>query len=234
MTTMQADAFTNRLSDYLDDEDLDPSERAAIEGHLAGCAGCRRTLAELRDVTIRARALEDAPPAADLWPGVASRLSRPDRVVPFPSRPPRLFSFTLSQLVAAGLALMVLSGGLVWMARIGGARTDMQPVLGAPSAASQPAAAQTEVTPANFADAQYDQAVADLERALDLGRGRLDPETVRILEVNLQAIDRAIEQSRRALSEDPANMYLNAHLAQYRQRKLALLRRATAIASNES
>jgi hypothetical protein len=27
---------------------------------------------------------------------------------------------------------------------------------------------------------------------------------------------------------------LNAHLAQYRQRKLALLRRATAIASNES
>lgn len=235
MTTMQ-DAFADRLSDYVDDEDLDPSERAAIDRHLVGCAACRLALDELRDVASRARTLVDTAPEADLWPGVVSRLSRVERVLPFPSRPPRQYSFTLSQLVAAGLALMVLSGGLVWIARIGGSRTDIVPLAGAPqtTVTGQASTASLQITPANFADAQYDQAVADLERALGLGRGRLDPETVRVLEANLEAIDRAIEQSRRALAEDPANTFLNTHLARYRQRKLALLRRATALAANES
>jgi hypothetical protein len=229
------DPFTDRLSDWLDDEDLDAAERASIEQHLAACPACRGVLDDLREVRARARGLTDAAPAADLWAGIAARLPRHERLLPFRARAPRQFSFTLSQLVAAGLALMVLSGGIVWIAR--GTRSDVTPVLGAPTAPAPVAATtppETAVTPANFADAQYDEAIADLERALNLGRGRLDPETVRVLEANLQAIDRAIEQSRRALGEDPANLYLNAHLARYRQRKLALLRRATALASNVS
>ena len=62
------------------------------------------------------------------------------------------------------------------------------------------------------------------------GRNRLDPETVRIIEDNLLSIDQAIEQSRKALRADPANVYLNSHFAASRNRKLALLRRATALA----
>jgi hypothetical protein len=54
---------------------------------------------------------------------------------------------------------------------------------------------------------------------------------VRVLEDNLGAIDRAIEQSRQALGADPANLFLNTHLAAARQRKLALLRSATALAT---
>ena len=50
-----------------------------------------------------------------------------------------------------------------------------------------------------------------------------------MLEQNLQTIDGAIEQSRRALEADPANAFLNRHLESARQRKLALLRRATAL-----
>lgn len=231
--TMMDDAFTDRLSDYLDAEDLDAGDRAAIEQHLAGCAACRRTLEELRAVAIRARNLSDTPPATDLWPGVATRLA-PDRLLPFRPAAPRRFSFTLPQLVAASLALMVLSGGLVWIARMGGTRTDVTPVMGAQTeAGATPRAGEAGITPANFADAQYDVAIADLERALELGRDRLDPDTVRVLEANLRAIDRAIEESRRALGDDPANTYLNAHLARYRQRKLALLRRATALTANE-
>lgn len=229
------DAFADRLSDYLDDEDLDASERAEIARHVRECGDCRRALADLREVAARARALPDTAPDADLWPGVEARIS-PDRLLPFRTRLPRRFSFTLPQLVAAALALMVLSGGMVWLARIGGSRADFVPLLGAPAPnqAVPAPAGSIEVRPANFADAQYDAAVADLEHALEAGRGRLDPETVRVLEANLQAIDRAIEQSRRALSDDPANLYLNTHLARYRQHKLALLRRATALAANES
>ena len=81
-----------------------------------------------------------------------------------------------------------------------------------------------------LADVNYDQAVADLEKVLASGRSRLDAETVRILEANLRTIDQAIEQSRSALLKDPNSVYLNNHFAASRNRKLALLRRASALA----
>jgi hypothetical protein len=84
---------------------------------------------------------------------------------------------------------------------------------------------------ANFADAQYDAAVADLEKILLDDRDRLDPRTVMVIERNLQTIDDAIRQAREALDRDPANTYLNSHLADARRRKLELLRHATALAS---
>jgi Putative zinc-finger len=225
------DTFTARLSDYLDGEDMDARERAAIETHLAGCAGCRAALEELRGVAAAAASLADTAPATDLWPGISARIETGRPTVPVVSAP-RRFSFTLPQLVAAGLALMVLSGGLVWVARLGDARTSIPPVV----ASGEPSEEAGRVEPANFADAHFDEAVSDLEKTLAAGRNTLDPETVRIIEENLLAIDQAIEQSRRALRTDPANVYLNTHFAAARSRKLALLRRASALAMarNES
>ena len=222
------DAFTDRLSDYLDDEDVNAAERAAIETHLATCASCRTTLDELRDVAARAASLPDAAPAADLWAGVADRLTPPATTVRAFARPEhRRFSFTLPQLVAAGLALMVLSGGLVWVARLDDPRASIPPAV-AQVEHEEPAPAG-ELSRVAFGDANYDQAVVDLEKMLEEGRSRLDPETVRILEDNLRTIDQAIEQSRKALRADPANVYLNNHFAASRNRKLALLRRASAL-----
>jgi tetratricopeptide (TPR) repeat protein len=219
------DAYTDRLSDYLDDEDLGSSERQEIETHLAVCEHCRAVLAELRDVSDLGRQLTDSVPQSDLWPGVAERLNAP-QVLPFVARAPRRFSFTLPQLVAAGLALMVLSGGLVWVARLGDPRTSLPPVV----AHIEPDPGEQLLSPVALVDPTYDQAVADLEKVLEAGRGRLDPETVRILEDNLDTIDQAIEQSRKALRADPANVYLNNHFVASRNRKLALLRRASALA----
>jgi hypothetical protein len=82
-----------------------------------------------------------------------------------------------------------------------------------------------------MADAQYDAAVSDLEKALKAGRGRLDASTIAIVEHNLQIIDQAINQAREALASDPANSYLSSHLVEARRRKLDLLRRATALAT---
>ena len=82
-----------------------------------------------------------------------------------------------------------------------------------------------------LADPQYDAAVADLEKALKDGRGRLDASTIAIVEHNLQIIDQAIAQAREALAGDPANSYLSGHLVEARRRKLDLLRRATALES---
>jgi Putative zinc-finger len=223
------DSYTNRLSDYLDDEDLTPREREAIGAHLEDCAPCRATLEELREVAARASALVDTPPVTDLWPGVAGRLAPPPRR-PFAlfrrTGAPRRFSFTLPQLVAASLALMVTSGGAVWLARHGGSQTELPAI-----SSQEPAPAA--LTPASVMDAHYDQAIADLEKILDDSRSKLDPETVRILQENLRTIDQAIEQCRRALADDAADPYLNSHLADAKQRKLALLRRANALADQE-
>ena len=213
------DAVNNRLSEYLDDE-LSAVERRDVETHLATCAECRTDLEALRGVVARASALHDTPPGRDLWTGVAERIGAGASAAP--ARASRRFSFTLPQLVAASLALMVLSGSMVWLARLGGERTDF------PTVAAEPA------IPVNFADGAYDDAIADLQRTLDAGRASLDKETVRILEENLQSIDRAIAQCRAALAEDPANVYLNEYLAAARARKLALLRTATSIAGAKS
>ena len=231
MTT--EDAFTDRLSDYLDGEDLSARDRAEIDAHLETCSRCQTTLAELREVAARAASLPDAAPTVDLWAGVAARLT-PSAVVPFAHPRHRRFSFTLPQLVAAGLALMVLSGGLVWVMQLDDPRASLPPAVAqvkppAVAPAEFDVAAPISRSSAAFADPNYDQAVADLEQILETGRSRLDAETVRILEDNLLAIDQAIEQSRKALRSDPNSVYLNNHFADSRNRKLALLRRASAL-----
>ena len=111
----------------------------------------------------------------------------------------------------------------MWVMQHGGRTTSLPPV-----------AANTAVVPASLTDPRYDEAIADLEQALNAGRGDLDPATIKILETNLTAIDTAIEQSRAALAADPANVYLNSHLAAARQRKLALLRRAASLVGGKS
>lgn len=222
---MKTDAFTSQLSEYLDDE-LSVGDRQSLEAHLAVCDPCRAILEDLRAVVSQAKQLTDSAPAYDLWRGIETRIStRTARVSPFRRALTARLSFTVPQVAAAGLALMVLSGGLVWMARSGDPRADV------PAIRAQVADEEPSVAPANFADHSYDTAVAELERTLEAGRKSLDPETIRVLEENLAAIDRAIDQCRRALSTDPSNLYLNTHLADARQRKLLLLRRATALAT---
>jgi putative zinc finger protein len=233
------DAFTERLSDYLDEE-LQDRERENVEAHVRTCAECRETLDALREVAARARALTPRPPSTDLWAAIASRLDAPPagRVVPLdgfrgrrgPSAPRRI-SFTLPQLAAAAVLLIVASAGVTWMIR---PRTAGSPAtMASTTTVTSPVADGTPVIRvANFADAQYDAAVSDLQRALDEGRGRLDPKTVQVLEKNLAIIDAAIDQARKALVADPANTYLNSYLADARRRKLDLLRDAASALAN--
>ncbi len=101
-----SDQWTDRLSEYLDGDLAEP-EQAALEAHLATCAACGDALAGLRRIVVRARALEDRPPSRDLWPGVATRIGAG------PVR--RRLSFSVPQLLAAGIALAVLSGGGAWL-----------------------------------------------------------------------------------------------------------------------
>ncbi len=135
------DALNERLSEYLDNE-LDAAERAAVEAHLAECGECRTDLQALAAVVARAGTLTDAPPDQNLWPGVEAQIAPPQVLRPSVAR--RRFAFTMPQLIAASLALMVASGGMVWLARLGGARTDFPVVLGE---VASPSGRRTSATP---------------------------------------------------------------------------------------
>ena len=223
------DPWTDRLSEYVDDE-LDPAEREMLDSHLRHCAECTAALADLKRVAIRARALTDRDPATDLWPGIAERIgsttpSSGVPVLPIARRSGRRWSFTVPELAAAGIALMILSGGAAWLMHPSAAPLAAAPTPVAPNGVTGlPASARTRA-------GGYDGAVTDLEQVLTEGRGRLDTATVRVIERNLAAIDRAIAQAQRAVAADSANVYLNSHLADTRRRKLELLRQAASLVS---
>ena len=224
-----SDQWMDRLSDYLDGE-LPDGERIALEAHLPGCAECSAVLADLRQVVARARMVGNDAPRHDLWPGIAQRIGATaggTHAVDLASHRSLRWSFSLPQLAAAGIALMTISGGAVWLLR-----SPAQPTL-APAVATappdNPRAINAAVSPRGSARESYATAVADLEQVLATGRGQLDTTTIRVIEQNLAAIDRAIAQAQSALDADPANLYLNTHLAETMRRKLDLLRQAAAL-----
>jgi hypothetical protein len=216
------DQWTNRLSEYLDGE-LDGVERGALEAHLATCGECRVTLGELRQVVARAKTLEDRSPQQDLWAGIRAGLTPGIGARLTPGRRPgvsRRFSFSIPQLLAASIALVLLSGGGAWLALT-------------PDAVPQRRRPGALVTPVTWTS-RTDLAVAELQEALTRNESRLDTATVRVVRQNLAVIDRAIAEARAALENDPGNTYLNLHLAATMRRKVELLRRVNAIASARS
>jgi len=235
------DEWTDRLSEYIDGE-LPEDERARVESHLAGCAACTATLHDLTRIVEEARGRRPLPPREDLWPGIAERIGADGAAAGSlrAGRAARRVTFTMPQLAAAAVLLAAISGSVAWRLHPG-VETGAQVRASAPvdSTASRvdrqspaPDAPDVRVEPVSLSDAQYDAAVADLERALSKGRGRLDKTTIAIVEENLQIIDQAIGQAREALAADPANSYLSGHLVEARRKKLDLLRRATALTTD--
>lgn len=232
--------WTDRLSEYLDNE-LTPVDRAAADAHLRICPACAAMLDELRAVTARAHALADHAPANNLWPGIAAAIG--SDISPLSPRRKengrRRFSFSVPQLAAAAVLLAALSGGVVWTLGVPRASTvAMSPVP--PASPAQRVADGDPVRPTGFttprptAEQSYDAAVADLERVVEAGRGRLDEKTLQVVRKNLAVIDTAVAQARRAVEQDPANSYLNSYLAHTMRRKIDLLRQVATLASVRS
>ena len=222
------DRWTDKLSDYLDGE-LSTREREALDAHLLECSECGHTLEELRAVVARAGQVVDREPPRDLWPAIAARLAMPQLDVMTSegatSRGKRRVSFSLPQLAAASVAIMLMSAGTMYLV----VRGD-----GAPQVAEFAQPAQTQDLPAGAAQVRavtknYDAAVHELETVLERNRNQLDTATVRVLEQNLAIIDRAITEARAALGQEPANPYLSRYLDQAMQKKVQLLQRATSV-----
>ncbi len=239
---LTSDPWTDRLSEYLDGT-LDARTRAGVVAHLPGCAECSAALEELRLVKARATALEDRPPAADLWPAIARRLD--EKPMGVGARIAGWFggariALTVPQFAAAAALLMVMSGGAAWFlaqrpaapiaARTGDVFRFATPAPGTHGVNGGNGANGTNgALNAGYDLTRYDATIADLESVLRTHRAVLDTSTVRVIEQNLAVIDRAIADARSALAADPASIYLNNHLAAQLQAKVQLLQRAAAV-----
>jgi hypothetical protein len=211
---MNCDTFTELLDDYVDGvrartDGSDP-DRMAFESHLSGCEHCQALVADFSRIRVTASALEDHVPPPRLWASIAASVD---------AQPRRVFAWMP---IAAAASLAVVVVGAIWVAW-----------THFPSASQQPAAVALDQAPAAPVEAQYEQAIAGLERLANAQDAALDPQTRAVLQQNLAAIDRAIDESRAALANEPASALAQDSLLDALDTKVALLQDAVALASED-
>src|SRR5882672_7451792 len=158
------DPWIERLSEYVDEE-LSRSDREALEQHLLSCPECPSAVEDLTAVRERARNLPEAAVPAELWSRIESSIAA-GRLRSVPSQGPGperdresrsgrtggsswggRFSFSLPELVAASLAVAVLSGaGMFALMKLPGRAPAIGPTVAQapPSGAAQEGATQAE------------------------------------------------------------------------------------------
>lgn len=222
-----------RLSGYLDG-DLEAAERDGLADHLAACAGCAATLAELAAVRDRARALPPLEPPAALWAAIEARLGAP--VVDLGAeraKRARRWSFSTPQLAAAAAALVVVSAVGAWLL----GRNAAIPVATAPVAITAPdtAAPAPEADPAApvRVAASEDAGAPRRESAPSRGAAGAPPRpgvegalTARVADFGVERYDSAIAELEQVLADNRTR--LNPATVEVVEANLALIDRAIA------
>ncbi|MGE0551930.1 MAG: zf-HC2 domain-containing protein [Gemmatimonadales bacterium] len=195
---MHCDELRDRLDAYLAGE-LADRERAASERHLAECADCAEDLAAARAIAPAAAALPKRLPAPDLWPAIERRIRTRGKV-----------TLPVWGLAAAALLLLALGATL---SRI------TLPGFPAESASSAGSFVETE--------SRYRELAAVLAADYRAAEPELAPETRRVVEANLEVIELALAETRRALTSDPRNRALEQMVLAAYQRKIEFLERVS-------
>jgi hypothetical protein len=229
---MTHDIVIERLDEWATG-DLPASERAEVDLHLAGCAGCRAEAEALRTLLAEVDALPaEILPERDLWSGIAARLEpRGETLVEVaPAARRRALMPRWAMQAAAMVALMV--GTSVISFRMGRTPGEVPPTEGKSTEESARRTQKPQTALAAWQEGgqpQYETAIAELETVLDRNRSRLSPETVRVLEQNLAIIDEAIRQAREALRRDPNSPEVAEMLSDAYDQKLNVLQQAVAL-----
>jgi anti-sigma factor RsiW len=227
------------INDYIDGT-LPASERAALEAHLASCAECERTVADLGQIRRAAQSLPPRRPRSDAWRQIADRLAVEMGAAGARRRPSAVLTTAwrrrgLSLAAAAILVLAVAS--TLWLVRQPPAPA-APPQAATPAPATAPAAAVNPSQPdlvksideeLKAAESHYEKAISGLEQIAKSDPAALDPALAATLQTNLGVIDRAIRDSRSALQTQPTNLFAQDSLFEALQRKVSLLEDTVAL-----
>ena len=228
--TMTCTDYSSLLGRDLEGE-LSPGERERADAHLRACAHCAATRVDLLDIAARAAALPVLSSSRDLWEGIAARIEAPVIALGTTGehRVPRRGQAL--RLAAAAAALVTITAGSTYVLTRNALR-EGAPVVTADSPSGTAGSAGAidarlvgdEQTTAG--NAAFDREVGRLRSLLEQRRPDLDSGTVALLERNLQIIDRAIAESRAALTLDPGSALLNRQLQNALGKKVQVLRTA--------
>jgi anti-sigma factor RsiW len=198
------------------DGSLGPELEPALAEHLGACAACATDVARIRTLMTRIR---EAPPAVadpggDLWPSIRARIEQ-DKISPLNAqastrngaRPRFLWA------VAGVAAALVITTGILF--RRGQSTATPESTL-PPGLTAVSIAESTSV---------YEEQARFLLNQLELRRALLRPQTASSIDHDLQVIDSAIAELKRAIERDPNNIALRALLASSYKQKVDLLKR---------
>jgi anti-sigma factor RsiW len=199
------------------DGTLAPGEEERAQAHLASCDACRAAVERLR----RLRAdLADLPrsinPPAHVLMGVRAGLAEPTR-----SAAGRSW-YTRPRLLAAAAVLLVAVSSATTALLL-----RQPPDTGTPLPASSLTAGSSSLVAVHAMERSYEDAISEVQQALRGQQSGLSPETLRVLQANLDIIDRALGEARAALRADPGNDALSALVRSGYERKLDVLRSAS-------
>jgi hypothetical protein len=181
---------------------------------------------EIEAIRAAAANLPLVEPARDLWPAIEARLGA--RVVDInrpAGRRSRGIVVSTRMLASAAAILMMATAGTTYLIlrdRLPAGGTAVAVTPGAQPDQGWPVARASLTAGGEFG--AYTAEIDDLQDAIAERRSRLDPATIAVIERNLRIIDAAIEESRRALANDPASPLLTALLSEALANKVRLLR----------
>ena len=198
--------------------------RAELDAHLAECAACRALLHDLQRIHDAAADLPAIAPPDRAWLQIAGRLRlegriHEDAVAPRPARRPYVawLAIAAALIIAAGSAVMLVV-------------PRNTPPSQAPAAAAAPAPGATAevasveaVNAVEAAQAQFEKAIADLEKVAKANQQALDPGTSATIEKNLGILDQAIADNRAAVKSEPASVAARETLFDALRQKVSLL-----------
>lgn len=183
---------------------------------------------EIEAIRAAAAKLPLVEPSRDLWPGIEARLGA--QVVDINSharRRSRNFVVSTRMLASAAAILMMATAGTTYLVLRDRLSAEGTVAAAAPGAGTGQSGLVTQASlPVAGEFGAYTGEIGDLQSAVAERRASLDPATIAVIERNLRIIDAAIEESRRALANDPASPLLTALLSEALASKVRLLRHA--------
>jgi len=226
MTTCQD--VQPKLSDYVDGL-VSTDERATIDAHLATCAACKGLVRDLERVRTAARQLGPIEPPDHIWLTIAGqiRLESPTPLLSRPEARPRQ-PIAWRQWIGLAAALLLVTAGWYFFTELGH-QTPATPASSNASATGTVQAVNDELT---MALEHYDKAIAQLQQLASTKDNAVDPDVAATLSSNLAVVDKAITDSRSALTAEPQSVPARESLLDALRQKVGLLQ-ATVELMNE-
>jgi hypothetical protein len=232
---MTCETFYRALEAFLDGE-VHGEARTALERHLQECDACRVLLADVQRISRLATALERHQPPRDGWTrlsaGLATETAR------------RGSAWRRVSYLAAAAALIAALGTTLFVVRRDRESAPAAPAVSRESAqpadrgqpTSQPARnvprealVESIENELQLAATHYENAISGLQKIANATDSPLDPAVTAKIRQDLTVIDKAIDDSRKALRAYPENQLAQESLFEAFRRKVALLQDTIAL-----